>query len=695
MAGTNIGTAYVQIVPSAEGINGAITAALGNEATQAGTTSGNNFASAMGGVLTKGAAITAAATAATAAAVAGVSKAVIDGASGVAQYGDNIDKMSQKLGISATAYQEWDAVMQHSGTSIDGMQRGMTTLSKQAEKGSDAFQKLGISQKQVSEMSKEDLFAAVISGLQNMEEGTERTVLAQELLGGAAKELGPLLNTSAEETQNMRDRVHELGGVMSDEAVKAAAAYQDSFQDMSTAFEGAKRGMLSEFLPSITSVMDGLTEVFSGNGDKGIGLINKGISGFIDNLSNTLPKAIEAGSKIISTLLEALIENLPRLIEAGLKAVQTIGQGILDNLPMIIDSAVQIIGTLLRGLSESLPQIVDGAAQLVTGLAQSIGEAAPTIIPQAVDAIITTIITLLDNVDALVDGAIALVTGLTDGIINALPILIDRLPEIVLKIVEALIMNAPQLLSVGPQLMLSLVGGLIQSLPQLIAMGPQMVGELMQALINDAPRLIDSGVEQVVKFIEGITQMIPTLLEMPAEIIGLLGDVLLDAGQGLIEIGATVANFIGEGISGIFEDVYQWGCDLMETFADGIGAGIDFVKDALEAVADAIASLIHFSEPDKGPLKNFHTFAPDMMQLFTKGIKDNTDMLTDQVKKSFDLKNIIVGDVDVASSDENRANESGFVQNLTINAPQELNPSEIARQTRNINRELVLQLRTT
>jgi hypothetical protein len=57
----------------------------------------------------------------------------------VASYGDNIDKMSQKMGMSASAYQEWDAVMQHSGTSMETMKSSMKTLANAAETGNDAF----------------------------------------------------------------------------------------------------------------------------------------------------------------------------------------------------------------------------------------------------------------------------------------------------------------------------------------------------------------------------------------------------------------------------------------------------------------------------------------------------------------------------------------------------------------------------
>lgn len=670
-----LGKAYVQIIPSAEGISGAITSALGGEATTAGTEAGNAFSGSMGSAIGAGAQIAAGAVVAAGAAVAGVTSAFVSGANGVAEYGDNIDKMSQKMGISATAYQEWDAILQHSGTSIDGMQRGMVTLSKQAEKGSDAFQKLGISQKDLQNMSQEDLFAAVITGLQGMEEGTERTVIASQLLGSAAKELGPLLNTSAEETQAMRDRVHELGGVLSDEAVKAAAGYQDSLQDMTTAFDGLKNNMLAEFLPAITTVMDGLTELFSGDKDKGLGMIKEGISQFVDNLSAALPELITVGSEIVVSLAAAIVENLPQLVSVAIEALGTLGQGIMDNLPMLIDSAVSILTTL----------------------ATEISTAAPEIIPEAVNAIIDTLLLLLDNVDALVDGAIALVTGLTEGIINALPILIDRMPEIITKLVEALILNAPQLVTAGPQLMISLVTGIIGAIPQLLTMGPRLVGELVKALINDAPKMIESGVAQIDKLIEGITQMIPQLLTLPGRIINDMVSAFSSVVHLLFGVGELIGNTIHEAITKVAKQAIEWGKDLMRSFADGIGEGIEFVKDALEAVADAIAALIHFSEPDEGPLKNFHTFAPDMMDLFTKGIKDNTEELREQVKKSFDLKDLITGSFDVSPNvyPVDSDTQGGFVQNLTVNAPQELDPSEIARLTRNANREMMLQLRTT
>lgn len=369
---------------------------------------------------------------------AAATTAMISGAKQTAAYGDNIDKMSQKMGFSAEAYQEWDAILQHSGTSIDSMQRGLTTLTSKATSDAAAFEKLGISQAQVASMNQEELFAATIAGLQAMEEGTERAALAQDLLGGAAKELGPLLNTTAEDTEAMRQRVHELGGVMSDEAVKAAAAFDDSLQDMSTAFEGLKRGMLSDLMPSLTTVMDGITELFSGDSEAGIAIVSEGVQSMIDQISDKIPDVIEVGSKIVTSLLTAITENLPKLLVAGADGVMTITQGLIENLPTIIAAGLDVIVSLADGISDSLPKLI----------------------PTVVDVVLQIVFTLLDNMDKLIDAALKLIIGLSKGLIDAIPELVKRVPEIITAIVDALLDGLSSIGDVGGQLLEGLWGGI-------------------------------------------------------------------------------------------------------------------------------------------------------------------------------------------------------------------------------------------
>ena len=99
--------------------------------------------------------------------------AFVNAANATASYGDNVDKMSQKLGISAEAYQKWDFVLQQNGASIEGLQTSMKTLATQAQNNAEEFKALGITEEEVANLSQEELFERTIAGLQGMEEGTD------------------------------------------------------------------------------------------------------------------------------------------------------------------------------------------------------------------------------------------------------------------------------------------------------------------------------------------------------------------------------------------------------------------------------------------------------------------------------------------------------------------------------------------
>ena len=77
-------------------------------------------------------------------------------------------------------------------------------------------------------------------------------------------------------------------------------------------------------------------------------------------------------------------------------------------------------------------------------------------------------------------------------------------------------------------------------------------------------------------------------------------------------------NFITE----LPSKAYNWGADIIGQMIKGITDNP--ITNAISGVADTIAKYIHFSEPDVGPLKNFHTFMPDMMEQMAKGIEGNT-----------------------------------------------------------------------
>ena len=548
---TELAKAYVQVIPSAEGISGSLSNILGGEATAAGKSAGGKFSSAMGGVLKTGAA----AIAGIGTAAIGAGTALTGAAAGVASYGDHIDKMSQKMGLTAEAYQEWDAVMQHSGTSMDTMKSSMKTLANAAETGNAAFKELGITEKDLKNMNQQQIFEATIAGLQNVNDDTQRTYLAGKLLGKGATELGALLNASAEDTQAMRDRVHELGGVMSDEAVKNSAAFQDSLQDLQTSFAGVKNSVMADMLPSFTSVMDGLSSLVVGE-EGAKEKITEGIQGIVTNVSEAMPQLVEG----FSTLAGALLEVAPELIKS-------LAEGIIGAIPELLPTLIEVVGEIASGLIELLPQLIEVGLEVILQLANGIAEALPDLIPTIVDTMLMIVDTLIDNIDKLIDAAIAIIVGLAEGLVTALPQLVERLPEIIIAIVEGLVANLPKLLEASVQIIVSLATGLIESLPELIAHLPEIIAAIVEGLVACVGDMMEAGKELVNGLWEGIKKNWDNLASSVTE----LGSKLVDKVKGFFKIGSP---------SKLFRDeIGQW---IPEGVAVGIEANADSVNEAVD-----------------------------------------------------------------------------------------------------------------
>ena len=483
-----LGTAYILIEPSMQGSQATITKELTGAGEKAGQKAGEATGKSFGSGLKTVAKVGGAAILAVGAAAAGATVALVNSAGEVASYGDQIDKNSQKMGISAQAYQEWDFILQHSGSSIDSMSRGMMTLSKQAESGSAAFETLGITQEQIASMSKEDLFAATIQGLQQMEEGMERDAVASQLFGGSAKELGPLLNTSAEDTEAMRQQVHELGGVMSNEAVANAAAYQDSLQNLQTAGDGLKNSLVGSMLPGITTVMDGLTGLATGS------------EGASEQITQGVQMSVEAFNQMLPMLLQVVSGIAMGLLQAAPEIITSIGTGILTALPTILPVIMEVVSSLVQIFISLLPQLIQVGMDVLVQLALGIAQALPTLIPTAVETILNLVMYLLDNIDLLIDAAIQLIMGLASGIIQAIPILIQKAPEIIIKLVSAIVSNAPKLLEAGKTLMSMLKSGIVNAwntLKSTLSAKFAQVKELLSKPFEKAKEAVTKVVEKI------------------------------------------------------------------------------------------------------------------------------------------------------------------------------------------------------
>lgn len=455
---------------------------------------------------------------------------------GAAEYGDTIDKMSQKMGMSSDAYQEWDFVLQHCGASIESLKPAMKTLATAAESGSDAFAQLGISQEQIAGMSQEQLFDATIAGLQNVTDETQRTYLAGKLLGRGATELGPLLNTSADDVADMRAQVHDLGGVMGSDAVKAAAAYQDSLQNMQYAFSGLKNNISGELLPTLTLIMDGVTKMLTGGGDE---------------------VAAAVGDLVVS-LSGQLTAQAPRMMSVALTFIAALVTGLLSALPDLTGTAIELVGALLLGIAEQLPGIIVAAATAVQGIADKL--------------------TAPESITLLVQAAVQILLALANGLVGALPELIDTIPIIITNLVDAVLASLPEIIEAGLQIIIALASGIITNSGHVLAVVPKLIVALVHAFgsyvssVAGIGKAIIDGIrkgitEQWQRLKADVSSLFTGLVDWIKKLLGIHSPSTVFAG-----IGTNMAKGIGAGWQDTIGDINR---DIAATLQPQYVVGVD------------------------------------------------------------------------------------------------------------------------
>lgn len=512
-------------------------------------------------------------------AVVGTGTAMLSSANATAQYADNIDKMSQKMGMSAEAYQEWDFIMQHNGTTIEGMKASMKTLANAVETDSEAFAQLGLSQEELANMSQEEIFGATIEALQNVEDETQRTYLAGKLMGKGATELGALLNMSAEETEAMKQQVHDLGGVMSDEAVKAGASYQDSLQNLRTVLGGLKNNLMGEFLPSITSVMDGLTALFSGD-ESGIGKIQEGIESFASKLNERLPSVIQT----ISGVAESLVSSLPSLFETLAQQLPSI---LNQAIPVLINSLVAIGDAIVEALPELMKSIESNISVVSSGLSKilmSIGKLIVKLLPSLLKSILQCAVEIVkelangisQNADEIVRSIIEVVNVIVEMLTNpdTLMQILDCGLQIIFALTEGLLNNLPLLLESVGTLILNIVTFLAESIPELIVQigqfGAKIITDILPTLILNASEKLSELLGKIIEWIGGWGS---SILSTAVEVFQSIGQGVLDAGS-----------WIWEKVTGLGGDIIDWLWEGLESIGD---LGLDIVKGLWQGIKDA------------------------------------------------------------------------------------------------------------
>lgn len=359
-----------------------------------------------------------------------------------------------------------------------------------------------------------------------------------------------------------------------------------------------------------------------------------------ENLGITGTTAKEASTTISG--------SLATMQSAWQNTLAAIGEGDMSKISTMIDNLVESATTFAGNVMPVVQRALEGISQLITELAPEIAAALPDMI--------TTIL------PSLLDAGVQIIQSLGEGILNAIPELLPTITEVILQLAQMLVENLPQLIEVGLQVILQLALGIAQALPELIPAVVDTVLTIAEYLIDNVDLLIDAAIALIIGLAEGLIEALPKLIEKAPEIVTKLGDaiirnapkilgaaisLILTLIEGIVkcwgkvfEIGAQIIEKIKGGFTSKSAESQKWGRDLIDNFINGIKEKWEHLKQTVKNVAQTVKDFLGFSEPEKGPLSNFHTYAPDMMNLFAKGIADNEDVVANQLNKSLDFGNI-------------------------------------------------------
>jgi len=297
---------------------------------------------------------------------------------------DRIDKMSQKVGLSRQGFQEWDFILSQNGTSVESLQMGLKTLVQRMDeaaagtgKGGELFRRLGVSATDATGKlrNQEAVFRDMVRALQAMPDGAEKARLATELFGRSGQELMPLLNGAAGGVDELMQKAHELGLVLSDETVDAGVQFTDTMDQAKRAlgavFTQVGVALMPMFqklaewifahMPEIKAVV---SEVF--------GAIGKAVMWLVDNVIPLLTKAWQWMSDNVIPLLQQFWSVIQELWDRYGETILLALKNTWEQVSTILETAFGVIRGIFDFFLSLLRGDWEGAWNAVKGIVETV-----------------------------------------------------------------------------------------------------------------------------------------------------------------------------------------------------------------------------------------------------------------------------------------------------------------------------------
>lgn len=560
---TELAKAYVQIIPSAQGIGGKIQEAIDPEAEPAGTSFGGKMVGTLKKVI------------ATAAIGEALKKTISEGANLEQSIGgietlfkESADKVKanaaeayKTAGMSANEYME--LTTSFSASLLSSLSNDTSKAADVADMAmtdmSDNANKMGTNMEDIKN-AYQGFAKQNYTMLDNLKLGYGGTKTEMErLLKDAQKISG--VKYDINNLSDVYSAIHVIQGeldITGTTAKEAATTISGSMNSMKAAAQnvmgqialgmdiGPALSALGEttitffagnLLPAVANVLSGLPDLISG--------VTSVIVRSMNMAASNMDSIVSQGGQIVLNLASSILENTPFLLEAVLKLAMSLRETLINT----------DWGAVGRSVMDALSGSIDSAAGEILGIE---GEEILTYLADALEQKLPVLMIKGSNI----------LMSIINGILQKIPNIITTAGTIITNFVNAIFPTLPNLMSLGGQILLNLANGVIKNLPQIITAAGQTIIKIVATIGQNLPQILQSGIEITGKLATGLVRAIPTLVGQIPQIVASIKSTFLNVDWG--SIGHNIIQGIANGLRNAASMLWDAVKGVLGSFKDNV-----------------------------------------------------------------------------------------------------------------------------
>lgn len=533
--GIELAKAYVQIVPSAEGIQGSISHIMGGEASSAGESAGTLLGTKLVGTLKK--VITA----------AGIGKVISDSLNLGGALQQSIGGIETLFGAGGRSIEEYAKSV---GKSVDAVK--------------DEYASLMQSQQTVFNNAAQAYRTVGLSANEYMEQTTS---FAASLLSSVSKDTNAAAQLANMAMVDMADSANKMGTDMA----SIQNAYQGFAKQNYTMLDNLKLGyggtqaemqrLLTdaEKLSGVHYELGNLADMYSA------------IHVIQTDLDITGTTAKEAATTLTGSFaaMKAAAQNVLGDWSTGADLTAPM-QALADTARTFLQgNLLPMIGNVLAGIPQLVyglvPEVLQTGTELVSSLAAGFAQGIPAFLSTALPQLLSFTEELRANAGQFMDAGLNCITQLLNGLIAGLPQLIAYVPDIIINIAGIINDNMPKILAQGVSIIVQLIAGIIQAVPALLANWKKILQAVLSVI--SAINWLNIGKNILTSVANGVKSM---------------GSSMLTAFKGGFSSALSW-------IKSLPSQAVKWGKNLIQSFIKGLTGKGNVVSNAATAVTAGIS----------------------------------------------------------------------------------------------------------